>query len=237
MTDTQIRELRALTSVHKLTSPFTGQDEAEFYHRMLQPGHACQWTSLGEERAITVTAPLAAVLGTVPTLTSLNATLVRGPVQFLAELRALTSVCLAPEGRPFLPSKVDPTTLVAALCHCTAITNLRLSGFGFTAHHLDDLLPAFPRLSSLSLADLPELESLRCLATAALASSLQDLRLSVLPSCSSSAVARLLGLRSLQQLTLTYLWPDMRPRLDPVFRNRQRFPQLTDYHWAIKPAG
>lgn len=155
-------------------------------------------------------------------------------VQFLTQLPSLTDLDLAdrsPNPELFFDPDPDPavdlTDLVDSLRRCTQITQLTLRQFNLIGRHLEDLLPALPLLSRLTLQG-SELESLRCFATPALASSLQSLQLRQMPRCPPSELIHLFGLRSLRRLLIQGLSEGLSPELLAEFRDRQRFPFLPD---------
>lgn len=77
LSDTQITRLREMTAVVKFQSPWL-----RVLERMLQPGHALQWTSLSHW--IELREPLASLLGSLSALTKLKASLYGCSVNFLS---------------------------------------------------------------------------------------------------------------------------------------------------------
>lgn len=230
--DTQINELRNLSSRHRLQSPYATSGpfaEAKFFTRLLQPGHAIQWTKLGtacDPDRLPITEPLATVLGSLPTLRMLSAKLRCGDVRFFTQLPQLITLDLSGPG-----VTANLAELVESLRHCSQLTSLSLTDFGFTAQHVSALLPAVPQLHDVSLVNLPLLGSLCCFATPALASSLQVMWLGSLPACPSSEVCHLLSLRSLRRLHVRGLLGPGHSEMDSAFRDSRRFPILVSYEW------
>lgn len=206
----QIADLREMTGVQHLDVP------GSLLVRLLQPGHRFECTSIGPIAGpIDIDEPLADVLGSLPTLTTLNAELHCKDVLFFRQLRELTELVLVRSGW----ARREEDELVAALQCCTKITRLTLRGqFAFTGQHLEALLPAFPSLSSVDLYALTELESLACFATPSLAASLTSLRLSTLPSCPPIQLTHLFELHSLQSLSIRFLQAAPDAELTAAFR-------------------
>ena len=185
----QIRHLRSLCSLRTLSAPVgeyflmprrpssLGAGEA-FLTQLLQPGHQLRLTLIELDhdwRSLRVDAALAAVLVSLPTLTSLNATMFCSNVSFLARLQDLRRLEL--RARNCRDALVDPDELVSALLYCTQIETLSLYAFRLRSVHMEQLLPSMPALSSLQLSMLTQLESLRCLSGLALPASLTALLL------------------------------------------------------------
>lgn len=170
-----------------------------------------------------MTAPLAAVLGSLPTLSSLHAELRCADASFFAQLMQLSELQL--DGRV---SGAAPAALIGLLRHCSQLIRLSLASFPLTSAHLAELLPAFPRLSCVKLQYLSKLESLRCFATPALAKSLSRLELDSLWACPWSELTHLLGLRWLRFLDISFARTDVnREQHQAVFAiPSQRFPMM-----------
>lgn len=142
-------------------------------------------------------------------------------VHFFSTLRALNTVELVGDESP-----VDSDELVRSLSHCAQLKTLMVERFDLNGRHLEELLPAFPLLSDCSLELLPQLNSLRCFSTAALASSLTKLTLYTPPLCPPTEIPHLFGLRLLERL---YFKPatSLSEELSAEFHvPSQRFPAL-----------
>jgi hypothetical protein len=130
---------------------------------------------------------------------------------FLQRLPSLTSAHCSFSGMP-----ADHAHLlgdvVAALCRCTSITDLRLSFCdGLTAAHLSDLLPRLPRLHSLALVSLG-VESLSFLSVAPLTDHLSSLTLA---GCAKLPVAELCHVHSLRGLRELFIFGSFDESLAP----------------------
>lgn len=224
LTSAQIEELRTLASLHQLSSPYTRRAQTDFVVRVLQPGHSLKWTVLGSDLcSIIVTAPLAALLHSLPTLTTLRAEIMCSELQFFAQLPLLTNLDLVESW-----TSVDLTDLVRSLRPCTQLTALALRLFDLASCHMESLLPAFPALASLTLSQLPQLVSLRCFATSALGASLTRLEMRDLPRCPPSEIVHLFGLRSLRTIIIDSLASALNVKQKAEFAAPSaRFPLLT----------
>ena len=198
-TPSQLAALRGLSSSLEYLNE-TYSDGPSFLVALLQPHHKFERLRLPDR--ITVTDELAPLLSSLPQLRALTLVLSCASFDFLAQLPALSKLVLELNSES---DAIDVAGLVSVLQRCPQLTQLALRRLPLEATDLAALLPSLPLLSSLKLAYLTRLDSLRFLATASVASSLTRLIVGHCPACAPAELIHLQNLRRLRRLEVERL--------------------------------
>jgi hypothetical protein len=150
--DAQIDEFRAMPHLDSVN--VSVEDDAAMLRRLLRTPHSLQWKSLGY---MDFDAERAALLLSLPSLTSLSGRLKSVDPAFLLQLPNLTELNLDLAG-----AAATPEQQLTALQGCTKLTFLELIDCNFASQHMCALLPSLPALRKLTLYAGHQLESLRC---------------------------------------------------------------------------